>query len=207
MRFKSLIAATVASALTAVGIALAQTPGIPSTFTTVWTLAWEVSTLKPTYSASAAGITPVSSGNDICTLSGSATRTLRVRRVILVGSGATTAVTEPIAIVKRSTASTGAGTAITKVAYDSQAAASTATLAEVWTANPTAGTLVGVLADIPVAFSTAGGINPGLFYEFGTSGGSAAVLRGAAQSISINTSGITLTGTLGCTFEWTEEQP
>src|ERR1044071_2381831 len=160
MRFKSLIAATVASALTAVGIALAQTPGIPSTFTTVWTLAWEVSTLKPTYSAAAPGITPVSSGNDICTLSGSATRTLRVRRVILVGSGATTAVTEPIAIVKRSTASTGAGTAITKVAYDSQAAASTATLAEVWTANPTAGTLVGVLADIPVAFSTAGGINP-----------------------------------------------
>lgn len=31
------------------------------------------------------------------------------------------------------------------------------------------------------------------------------VLRGVAQSVAINLSGITLTGTVSCTFEWTEE--
>lgn len=207
MKFKALLAATIASLLTAGAIALAQQPGIPSTFQVVWTMVWEASSTKPTYSASANGITPVASGTDICTLSGSATRTVRVRRIIF-GATAATPSTEPIAIVKRSTANTGSGTAIAKVARDSQSAASTVALAEVWTANPTpGGTLTGVIADVPMQLLGATTRNPATTFAFGDAGGSALVLRGIAQSVSLNASGITLTGTLGCTFEWTEETP
>lgn len=206
MKLKALLAASVASLLTAGAIALAQTPGVNNNFPIMWNMVWEASTTKPTYSASANGITPVSSGQDICTLAGSSTKTIRVRRILFGGSAATTAVTEPVAILKRSTASTGAGTAMTKVAYDSQSSAASASLVEVWTANPTAGTLVGALADIGVQFLGQGTYSPAYEFRFGTLG-SAAVLRGTAQSLSVNVGGVTLTGTLSCTFEWTEESP
>lgn len=206
MKLKALIAASLASLLTAGAIALAQQPGVNTNFATVWTLVWDASTTKPTYSASLNGITPVSSGTDICTISGSSTKTIRIRKVVFGGSAATTAVTEPVSIVKRSTADTAAsGSKPTIVAYDSQSAAATAVV-EVWTANPTLGTLTGVLTDIGMQFLGQGTYNPVTDFRFGRLG-SAAILRGTAESLSVNLSGITLTGTLSCTFEWTEETP
>ena len=194
-----------AALATAALAAQAQVPGVNSTLQTVFTLAYDNSTMKPTYSASRTGITPVASQTDMCTLTGSATRRVKVRRVIFTNVSVAT-VTEPIAIVKRSSANTGAGTTLAVVSYDSANATSTVSLSEVWTAAPTVGTLVGVLADINISFpsGTLATISAPYTFEFGSLG-QPIVLRGIAQSVSINLSGITLTGTVGCTFEWTED--
>lgn len=185
-------------------VAQGQVPGVNSTLQSMFTLAYDNSTMKPTYSASIAGLTAVSSQTDQCTLNGSATKTLKVRRIFF-SNVPTTAVAEPIAILKRSTANTGAGGAITKVAYDTSNAASTSALAEYWTAAPTLGTLIGVISDLVFNFpiSTTGPAGPAVMV-YGQLG-QPIVLRGVAQAVSINLSGITFTGTVGCTFEWTED--
>ena len=186
-------------------IAAQAQPGINNNYPAMWNMVWEASTLKKTYSATTALAVPASSATDVCSLSGSATRVVRVRRIIFT-STPTTAVSEPIAILKRSTAYTaGAGAALTKVPYDSQYGASTVGMAEVWTGNPTVGTIVGALAEVSFHFgvSTTAPSIPAVF-TFGQLG-SAAVLRGVAQNVAINLNGTTFTGTFSCTFEWTEE--
>ncbi len=197
------IAGTVALA------AQAQVPGVNSTLNAVFTLAYDQSTMKPTYSATRL-ITPASSATDVCILGGSATRSVRVRRIIFSGYTTGTAVTEPVAILKRSTLGTG-GTQqlIDMVPHDTTNtltnAANTATAnAEAFTANPTVGTLVGALADVYVSFQATTGINSGYQFEFGRLG-SPIVLRSAAQNVVVNLNGVTITGLISCTFEWTEE--
>lgn len=201
---RTILFAAAASLLTAVLVAQGQVPGVNSSLNTVFTLAYDNSTMKPTYSASQAGITAVASQTDMCSMTGSATKTIKVRRIFF-DNVPTTAVTEPIAIVKRSTATTGAGTALAKVPYDSANAASTVALAEVWTAAPTVGTIVGVLADLPQHFAIATSADSGhAAYVFGQLG-QPIVLRGVAQQVAINLNATTFTGTVSCTFEWTEE--
>lgn len=204
MKIRTILAATVASLLTAIVVSQAQVPGVNSTLNSVFTLAYDNSTMKPTYSASITGSAPVASATDVCSLSGSATKTVKVRR-ILFSSVPTTAVTEPVAVVKRSTAYTaGAGSAIPQVPYDSSNAAGTVGMAEIWTGNPTVGTLVGVLADIHLGFAVATGAVLPYTFEFGDLG-QPIVLRGVAQQVAVNLSATTYSGTIGCTFEWTEE--
>ena len=203
MNFRSKLLIGVAAIFTIALAAQAQVPGINSTLNTVFTLAYDNSTMKPTYSATQTGITAVASQTDQCTLNGSASKVVKVRRIIF-SNVPTTAVTEPIAVVRRSTANTGAGTALPTIAYDSGSAATSVALAETWTAAPTVGTLTGVLADIVAPFAISTGANAPIVFTFGQLG-SPAVLRGVAQSLSINLSATTFTGTVGCTFEWTEE--
>jgi len=161
-------------------------------------------TMKPTYSATVAGVTAVSSQTDMCTLGGSASKTIKVRRIFF-SNNPTAAYSEPVSIVKRSTANTGAGTAIPTTTYDSINAATTAAIAEVWTAAPTVGTLAGLISDLVFNFPTGatGPSSPALMV-YGQLG-QPIVLRGIAQQVAVNLSGITFTGTIGCTFEWTEE--
>ncbi len=204
MKLRTLLLSGVVGLISASAAVLAQSPGINNNFPITWTLVWEAATTKPTYSASQVGITAVSSQTDMCSMSGSATKTVRVRKAIF-SNLPTAAVVEPIAIVKRSTLSTGAGTAIAAVPYDSQSAAATATLIEVWTAAPTLGTLVGVIADIAFPFQLTTGATSAAVFEFGRGGDSAVVLRGILESLAINLSAVTATGTVGCTFVWTEE--
>lgn len=192
-----------AAIATSVLAAQAQVPGVNSALQSVFTLAYDNSTMKPTYSATLTGITAVASQTDQCTLTGSATRRVKVRRIIFTNLP-TVAVTEPIAIVKRSSATTGAGSALPTVPYDSANAATTVSLAETWTAAPTVGTLVGVLADVIVGFPVSTTAATPYTFEFGRLG-QPIVLRGIAQSVSVNLSGTTFTGTVGCTFEWTED--
>ncbi|TXH51065.1 MAG: hypothetical protein E6Q97_19180 [Desulfurellales bacterium] len=201
---KSIFAAVVASLLTAVAVVQAQVPGVNSTLNSVFTLAYDNSTMKPTYSATVAGIAAVSSQTDMCSLQGSATKTLKVRRVWFdnLSTGAVT--TEPITILTRTTANSGAGSAMIKSRYDTNNAASTTALAEVWTAAPTTGTLGSIILDYPWTFGGTTALDRPMVVDFGRLG-SPVVLRGVAQSIAINLSGITLTGTVSCTFEWTED--
>jgi hypothetical protein len=121
---------------------------------------------------------------------------------------ATTAVTVPVGIVKRSTANSG-GTAITPtvVPYDSSNSAGTAVV-RVYTANPTVGTAVGYLAD---PYFTVGDLTTGGVQRFPSvliygEQGSPIVLRGVAQGLAVNLNAASLSGVVAsCTFEWTEE--
>jgi hypothetical protein len=205
MKLRTVLIAATASLLTGVLAAQAQFPGVNSNLTTIWTIAWEVSSAKPTYSATVAQFSPVASASDVCTLAGSASKTIRVRRVFF-NALPTTAVAEPVSFIKRSTVDTaGTSVVLTGVPYDSQSSAATA-VAEYYTANGTLGTSVGVLADITRHFGVSTTVVTPFMYDFGTYG-SALVLRGAAQQLAINLSGTTYTGTISCTFEWTEEAP
>ena len=185
--------------------AQAQVPGVNSTLNTVFTLAYDNSTMKPTYSSTAI-VVPAASATDVCTLFGSATKNVRVRRVI-VGGVASVVQTEEIGIVKRSTIDTGGTQTIgTSIPYDSGSAAATA-VTEWFTANPTLGTLVGALVDFNITWGNlTTGVGSGTREVLFGQLGSPVVLRGAAQQIAVNLNGNTLvSGKVTCTFEWTEE--
>lgn len=204
MRLRSLILPALAALLTASVVALGQSgPGVNNNFAVVWNMVWEASTVKPTYSATA-NIAPAASQTYACQLAGSATKTIRVRRVLLQGNAAAVQ-SEVIAIGKFSTAFTGGGTRPTTVPYDSQSAAASAVM-ETWTASPTTGTLVGYLLDPIFTWNNVTtGVGAPLVVTFGQLG-SSAVLRGVAQSLVVNmNSQPGSSNTLSCTFEWTEE--
>ncbi len=107
--------------------------------------------------------------------------------------------------MKRSAVYTGVGVQPTVVPYDSSNAAGTAVV-ETWAAGGTAGTLVGMLTDIGITFpgvTTSVG-NGAYTFTFGALG-QPVVLRGVAQFLGVYLNGSTNTGTIECTFEWTEE--
>lgn len=188
-------------------VAQAQVPGGNSTLQSMFTLAYDNSTMMPSYTASAAFAPTATAATDICNLTGSATKTVKVRR-ILVNLTATTAVTVPIGIIKRSTANTGGTIAImTTVPLDSGSPASGATPVG-YTANPTVGTAVGLVADpfFSVGNLTTGGAQgfPSEI-QFGRLA-SPVVLRGVAQSVSVSLGAASLANVAAsCTFEWTEQ--
>lgn len=211
MKFRTILAAALASLVTAILVAQAQVPGVNSTLNSIFTLAYDQSTMKPTYSASNVFVPNTAAGTgtttDVCVLAGSATKTIKVRR-ILFNLVATTAITDPIAVLKRSTANSG-GTSVslTPVPFDANSSAATAVFT-VYTANPTVGTLVGVIADpmFSVGNLTTGGAQafPSqiLFGQLG----SPIVLRGVAQSVAVNFNNYQYAANLAsCTMEWTED--
>lgn len=209
MRLRSLLLGGFLAAATAV-LALAQQPGVNSTLDSVFTIAYEKASTKPTYSASMAGMSAPTVPTDVCSLYGSSTKLVRVRKVIvsLVGGALQT---DPISIVKRSSISSGAFTnsaiPFRAIAYDSGSAASTATLDIYTTSPPTLGTLVGVIVDVYATIAgatTAVAQPPRTVFDFGELG-SSIFLRSASESISVNFQGLAGALTTSCTFEWTEE--
>lgn len=190
--------------------AQAQIPGVNSTLNSAFNLVYEASTSKPSYSATQI-YTPALNATDTCSLSGSSTRTIRVRRVIFGGTS-TAVQTDPVALLKRSTAYTaGQGLLLPRVPFDSTnlitgstTNTSTVNMSEYWTGNPTLGTLVGALADVYVTFAnqTTG---TGSLYTFELGQRTSPVfLRGIAQQLAVNLNGQTFTQ-VSCTFEWTED--
>lgn len=159
---------------------------------------------KITYAA-AATFTVAASPTDIFTLTGSATKTIRVVRLTINGTntGNTNIVT---AVTKRSTANSG-GTSTTPAAVplDSNSAAGTA-VARAYTANPTLGTAVGDIRIDSAFFPTLASSNAGtdVIYEFWDA---APILRGTAEVLAINLKGTAITGTTVVAIDvtWTEE--
>src|SRR5204863_4895248 len=98
---------------------------------------------KATYGASITGLVVAASATDIFAITGSATKIVRITRLRISGVR-TTGTDTDIQLIKRSTANTGGtSTNPTKVAYDSNDPASTATI-NAYTANPTGlGTAIG----------------------------------------------------------------
>ncbi len=165
----------------------------------------------PTYSASTINnFAPAASPQDICTLSGSATKTIRVTKISFSATQ-TTGGYENVFLLRRSTLDTG-GTSTTMVAmpYDSADAAPTA-VGRYYTANPTTGTLVGVIRAIRTYMaatgSTSGTSGDGsVAFEFNVPPARPLVLRGATQMIALNLGGVAISGgSVQCFFEWTEE--
>jgi hypothetical protein len=161
---------------------------------------------KATYAASISGLTIANAATDVFTLTGSATKTIRIISVSLDGLQ-TTASMETFIGLKRSTANTGGtSTSPASVPFDSSSAAATAT-PRAYTANPTTGTLVGNVIASNVRLNTATGTpgNP-ILWQFGNYCGQAVVLRGTSQVFAINFNGGTATGNvINVTVTWTEE--
>lgn len=161
---------------------------------------------KATYSA--AGVfAPAAAATDVFTITGSATKTIRVLRMT-IGGQATAAINVAMAIIKRSAANTsGTPATITAAPHDSANAAATA-LVQSWTANPSLGATV---ATVRQQFVTLNAATPGFalaqtVFDFTTRNGQGIVLRGIAQVLALNFAGNTVSGNLlAADVEWTEE--
>lgn len=168
--------------------------------------------MKASYSASTAIKTATAAGTaPFACIYGSATKTIRVQRIIITGTCATAAVYGDIIITKTSAViSGGTSTALTKVPKDSTSSASTATNVNYYTVLPTAGTAVGVIASqmvyLPVTGTAAPDVKPVIFDWTAQGMNEAPVLRGVAQGLELSFATTTTNApTLCITFEYTEE--
>lgn len=166
-----------------------------------------------TYSATYTAITPAASATDFLTIYGSATKTIYLRTVECAGVS-TAAGTSTIALAKRSTADSG-GTALTPsatvggqlVPNDSNDGAATATVAA-YSANPTTGTLVGLVRSGKINTGVTGTGTAGLLtWNFGSESAKAVTLRGAAQGLALTGLGSSLAAgaVLTCNITWIEQ--
>lgn len=165
---------------------------------------------RSTYSAIITALAPAASATDFFTLTGSATKTVRIQRAACSGIS-TAASVATVNALTRSTANTG-GTATAPAAsqHDSLAPAATATVAA-YTANPTTGTLVGSgLRSSKISLSTAASSAIGsdhLEWMFGIGVAEEVLLRGVAQVFALNGAGASFAAgtSLNCSVQWTEE--
>jgi hypothetical protein len=164
-----------------------------------------------TYTASTAAALVAPAGTTpFFAITGSATQIVRVKR-ITIGGGTLTAVQYlHLTATKTSTSvSGGTPTALTKVPVDSGFGESTATLVNGYTAAPTAGTAVGVVASrrfLGQATTAAAGGYPETTIEIDFTKQGGIILRGAEQGLELafsNTPGSAVT--LAVTVEWDEE--
>lgn len=156
----------------------------------------------PVYSASGVGVVAVSAATDIFTITGSATKTVRVHNIILTGTLATAAVRD-VLVIKRSGANTGGtSTTVFGVPLDSNASAASAVV-RTYTANPSGlGTPVGTVRvrRVGVPTVTAVAIDVANF-EFTIP----VTLRGVNQVLAVNLNGVTNAVTWSGYIEWSED--
>lgn len=165
-------------------------------------------TTKTTYSAFSSFSPTGTLTTDVFTITGSASKTIKIRQVAVHGSntGNTNAL---IILLKRSTASTGGtSTTLTNVAHDSASAAGTAVVKS-YTANPTVlGTLVGNITGRLIFMPSISSVNAetGEVFEL-VSLAEPITLRGTSEIMAVNFNGVTLlsTSTLYISVTWTEE--
>lgn len=163
----------------------------------------------PTYGAASAFSAPANP-TDVFTLTGSATKIVRVKR-IYIGVSATNPLTFTFSFVKRSTANTGGtSSTLTAVPFDSADSAATA-VARSYTANPTLGTSVGTLGNVRISVPQnvpLGGVSNGPIdsIDFHLPNAMPVVLRGTGEVLAVNMGATTLAGNnLAMSIVWTEE--
>lgn len=144
------------------------------------------------YKASAQGIASAATATDVFTITGSATKTIRITSLIVTGTQ-TTLGTVPFDLVVRSSTNTG-GTSVsrTKVPLDSTSAAATATVRS-YTANPTAGTLVGSVNSIRKIIPGAASAVENVPIEMINT---PIILRSPSEVLAVNLNSTTVTGGL-----------
>lgn len=159
--------------------------------------------LKTGYRYAGLGFAPVATPTDIIEIKGSATKTVRIRR-IRVGGVATAAGNMPVQLIRRSAGDSGGGmvlTAVTAMKPDTAYAAATATVSTIGTANPGAlGAAVGGIAGAgraQLAASGSGVAANALEWRFDVN---AIVLRGTSEFLYLNMNGAALPA--GAAFDW-----
>lgn len=147
---------------------------------------------------------------DVFALQGSASKTIKVRKVRLsgingTGGSAITAIVE----ARRTTAPTGTGTiTVTKGAVDSTNAASGAGTCVVYSAPPTVGTtLQAIFANAKLLIPLAGAAGESVEWTFGVANEQPPTIRGTSEYFVINVTVAVLSGSpsFTITVEWTEE--
>lgn len=163
---------------------------------------------KATYSAAATFTPAALLPTDVFTITGSATKTIRIQKISINGTntGNTNAF---LSLIRRSSANTGGtSTTLTNVPADSTQAAGTATV-RTYTVNPTLGTTVGAFRTDAIFLPTLASTNAGgdISYEFGAPHNKAIVLRGISEVAAVNVGGVTIGGTtvFAIDITWTEE--
>lgn len=165
---------------------------------------------KASYSAAVQGLASAASATDIFTLTGSATKTVRITHLEVSGIATTILDTSVEAIVRTTADTGGTGVAVTAVAHDQNSPAATAVVTK-YTANPTIndGTPKPIRSEkvlFNLAAPTAGSESGRLMLDFGTRPSQAIVLRGVVQQLAINLNGVTIAGpSIDISVEWTEE--
>ena len=162
---------------------------------------------KSTYGASAS-FAVAASATLVWTLTGSATKTIRLVELGFSSTTATAAQYLDLQVIKYSAAATG-GTPVaeTVVPYDSGFAAGSATVNH-YTANGTPGSAVGTISTIRYFSALTGTAAPTTWqiWKFGQGPASCPVLRGIAQQIGISqATGGANAGTGDVYAIWTEE--
>lgn len=151
---------------------------------------------KATYRYAKLGVTPVATPTDFIQIVGSATKTIRIKKIKLSGV-ATAAGNMQAQLIRRSTAFTTQGTAaltaITAGQHDGNDAGATAVVSTVGTANPTTvGAAVGgPLGADRIQFSAVGsglGFTP-LVWDFCKNQDKALILRGTSDFLYVNLNG------------------
>jgi hypothetical protein len=164
---------------------------------------------RATYSAACVNLNIAASGTDFFTITGSATKTIIVKRIRFSASSAQT-VQSSIGLLKRSTANSGGtATTLTNVPHDSANAAPTATVLA-YTANPTLGTLIGALRwiDYTSLATNSNAVVDIREFQFGIEEDQGIVLRGINEVLALNFNGQTVTFGAGVGYnlsiEWRE---
>lgn len=166
---------------------------------------------KTSYAACTGFFTTAGSATDVAILQGSASKTIKVVNVWLVQAGVPPgAVDAKYFLLKRSTANTaGTSTTATSVPLDSNNAAASVSGLKLYTANPTTGTLVGLISCNNIATNASSGVgNTSFINLYKTSPYTQAiVLRGTGEGLAVNFNGVTnpLNTSVSIGYEWTEE--
>jgi len=170
-----------------------------------------VSGSKISYSSATVGLVTAASATDIFTITGSATKTIRVKHIRISGTVSSTTYVD-VLLIKRSAANTsGTSTAVNAVPNDSSNPAASATVLS-YTANPTLGAVVGTMKSAKLLMNQtvpnnaqSAGVQIPIEWTFG-SRGQAITLRGTSQVLAINLNSTTLSGSsFDITIEWQEE--
>jgi hypothetical protein len=163
-----------------------------------------------TYSATVTGLVPAASATDFLTVTGVAGHIVRVTRAECSGTATAAGSAAVVALVRSTADSGGTSTSPTAVAADSTDTAALAAV-KAYTANPTAGTLVGNVraAFLGLAANASAVAAPSLVWTFGDRSTTrvGVVLRGANQVFALNGNGASFpAGTsLSCSVEWIEQ--
>ena len=158
--------------------------------------------------AAAATFTYAANGTDIFTITGSATKTIRIKHISIDGTQTAGGI-RTVFLIKRSSPNTGGtSTVVPNVPMDSTNPAGTATV-QFYVVNPTAlGTAVGTIHNeklvIPAANST---VDDSLIFSTIDSAVMQDItLRGINELLAVNMNGVTSTGnSMGIDIVWTEE--
>lgn len=160
--------------------------------------------IAATYGVSGVAITPAATPTDVVLLTGSATKTVRVKRVSISGLATTTG-TMDVALVKRTAANTGTATNPSIALFDSNDGAASAVVSQ-YSANPSALGAGIAISDQKLNFGVAGSSGTVVF-DFATRNDKPIILRGVAQGLAINLNGqaVPAGGTLSYSILWEED--